>query len=178
MQDNSKLPVSKFAAILAETQRKSGGFATTGYVTDWDDDVMRVYFDLNLDTYAEIPTGAVVHAEYAEDDKLGRANLVVAGDAPITLVQTQRTQVSPAAMNLMNAYEQAVDDQKDASLIQAMRPGGSMTQCSPDPCSCGGHAQGGKTIGEVDARPSRSARRRDRLRSAARWFGGPIGRLI
>lgn len=100
------IPVSSFVSKLAQAKKDGLTFITSGYIGAADDKVVRMYFDLSLETYVDIPRDAVLHAQPITDDMHERAELMVAGNSDVNLVHQQSRTIK--AMEL----QQAIDTKK------------------------------------------------------------------
>jgi len=174
-----KIPVSSYASKLAKAKKEGLTFVTSGYIGEANERVVRLYFDLSLETYADIPRAAVLDAKPIKGDMHERAELMVMGNSDIQLVHQQTRTVKAGEL------QQAMDDRKNQAMggaAQALPPRVSVKP-APDPCAkppasseCGCQEQTMHTVAPPSAEQQRAER--DPLRRVARWAMGPVGLLF
>ena len=172
-----EIPVSSFVSKLADAKKENLTFLTRGYVGSVDDKVVRMYLDLSLETYVDIPRSAVVHAQPVKDDLHERSELMVMGSSDIRLVHQQTHTIK--AQDL----QRATDDRRNQVMDpKGMLSGGGST-LTPDPCAkppakleCGCADMGAHKPAAASKDEEQSGR--DPMREAARWMLGPFGRLL
>ncbi len=173
------IPVSSFVSKLAQAKKDGLTFITSGYIGAADDKVVRMYFDLSLETYVDIPRDAVLHAQPITDDMHERAELMVAGNSDVNLVHQQSRTIK--AMEL----QQAIDAKKNQAMQIPPRetPPGLPKSVAPDPCapppaSSDCVCADPKTKRVAPISPDERRADRDPVRRVARWALGPFGRLL
>lgn len=174
-----EIPISSFVNKLENAKKKGPTFLTRGYVGSVDDKVVRMYLDLSLETYVEIPRSAVVHVQSVKEDLHERSELMIMDAADIHLVHQQMHTIKASDL------QHATVGQKNE--MMGMDPKGSLSGIAPSAapdacakapakpeCGCAGagtHKPGLASKDEEQAGP-------DPMRRAARWFLGPFGRLL
>jgi hypothetical protein len=183
------LKVNPFVERLLEAREAGPVYVTRGYVGAVDDQSVRLYLDLELETYADIPRDAVIEASQIEDSRYERAELVVDGSHDIRLVHTNRQILTPsqiadltetARMQNQVAHDpcQPVPDPCDCSPgSNALRPAGANRQIAGGPAMAQAahqEAQRRRHDGDEDTGP-------DPLRVVGRVASAPfrwLGRLF
>jgi len=173
-----EIPISSFVGKLADAKKTGLTFLTRGYVGSVDDSVVRMYLDLSLETYVDIPRSAVMHAQLVKDDLHERSELMVMGNTDIQLVHQQAHTIRA------NDLQQAMDDLKNQAMgVDPRRDLSGMTAAAPDPCAkpqavpeCGCAGTGVQKPSPASAHEEQAGR--DPMRRAARWMLGPFGRLL
>lgn len=112
------LPVSPFVSKLLEAKQDGPVFVTRGYLGGGDEKVVRLYFDLSLETYAEIPRSAVLHADAVAGSAHQRAELIVDATKEVRVVSVLERTLKQADI------QEAVDRAKAHETAPQ----------SPDPC--------------------------------------------
>ena len=172
-----EIPVSSFVSKFADAKKENLTFLTRGYVGSVDDKVVRMYLDLSLETYVDIPRSAVVHAQPVKDDLHERSELMVMGTGDIRLVHQQTHTIK--AQDL----QRAIDDQRNQATDPKRELLAGASTVAPDPCAkpptklecgCGGAAARKPGLASKDEEQAG----RDPMREAARWMLGPFGRLL
>lgn len=119
------LNVNPFVKRLLEARETGPVYVTRGYIGAVDDHSVRLYLDLELETYAEIPRDAVIEASQIEDSRYERAELVVDGTHDIRLVHVNQQILTPSQI---------------ADLTETARMENHVAhdpcQPVPDPCDC------------------------------------------
>lgn len=179
-KNQERIPISSFVSKLAKAKQDGLTFVTSGYIGAVDDKVVRMYFDLSLETYVEIPRAAVVHAQSIKDDMHERAELMVMGNSDVQLVHQQMRTIKA------NDLQQAMDDRKHLAMQippQSAAPPRPVTVTVPDPCApppastgCGCDDKKQQALAPASAEQERAER--DPLRRVARWALGPFGFLV
>lgn len=178
-QEQQGIPVSSFVSKLAQAKKDGLAFVASGYIGAADHKVVRMYFDLSLETYVEIPRSAVLHAQPIKDDMHERAELMVMGNSDVNLIHQQMRTIKA------NELQQAMDDQKNQAMQIAPQatPPRLPTAVVPDPCAppptsadCGCVDPKAQRI--APSSPEEQRAERDPLRRVARWVLGPFGRLL
>jgi len=171
------IPISSFVNRLAKAKKEGLTYVTSGYVAAVDEKVVRMYFDLSLETYADIPRAAVLHAQPIKDDMHERAELMIMGNSDVQLVHQQMRTIKA------NELQQAMDDQKhEAQQMAAQATAPKLpAPAAPDPCArppaaCG--CSGAEAQRPAPSTPEEERTSRDPLRRAARWMLGPFGLLL
>ena len=177
--NQQQIPVSSFVSKLADAKKKDLTFLTRGYVGSVDDSNVRMYLDLSLETYVDIPRSAVVHAQLIKDDQHERSELMVMGSSDIRLVHQQSHTIKASDL------QQAVIDQKNQimGVDPKASPSGMAQPAAADPCAntpvkpeCGCAGAGSKQ--PAPASKDEEQAERDPMRRVARWALGPFGLLL
>ena len=174
-----EITTSSFVNKLADAKKDGLTFLTRGYVGSVDDKVVRMYLDLSLETYVDIPRSAVVHAQTMKDDMHERSELMVMGTSDIQLVHQQTHTIKAGDL------QRAMDDQKQQTMgvdaygaLSALAAAAAADPCKNAPvshdCGCAG---GGKQK-PAPAPASEEQAAPDPVRRAARWMLGPFGLLL
>jgi hypothetical protein len=172
------IPISSFASKLAKTKQNSPAFLTSGYVGAADDKTVRLFLDLTLDTYVDIPRSAVLHSQSVEDDQHQRAELMLDAGAQMTLVHQARRNLGPE--DFQQALTAAREQQKNRAQPQPAAasmsaPSQAMNPCEVKPsCGCGGSV----AESPAPAGPSEPGSGPDLLRRAGRAALGPFGFVL
>ncbi|MGE4163031.1 MAG: hypothetical protein AB7G23_14995 [Vicinamibacterales bacterium] len=171
MPQQPEIPVSTFVSRLGELKRNRSVFRTSGYVAAVDKETVRMYFNLSLTSYADIPRASVLHAQLIKDDAHERAELIVDSATPIAISIAHSTVLS--TMQLNEEKDPGLRKARDRSIQRASPTGcGSATPASP--CGCGGSTGGTK---EKDGAEQPDVAE-DVLRTAAKVALGPLGFVI
>jgi hypothetical protein len=120
------LPVSPFVSKLLAAKKSGPAFATRGYIGAADDKVVRLYFDLSLDSYVEIPRSAVLHADVVPGSAHQRAELIVDGAQELKMVSVHERLLKPADMQ----------DVFDRSKAKKTAPDPCATPATTGDCTC------------------------------------------
>ena len=174
-----EISTSTFVNKLANARKDGLTFLTRGYIGSVDDKVVRMYLDLSLETYVDIPRSAVVHAQNIKDDMHERSELMVMGTSDIQLVHQQTHTIKAGDL------QRAMDDQKQQAM--SANAYGALSKLAgamaADPCTkapvdpdCG--CAGGSKQKPAPAPASEEQAAPDPVRTAARWMLGPFGLLL
>jgi hypothetical protein len=168
---HTDVPVSSFIKKLAAAQNEGPAFLTRGYVGEVNDNVVRLYFDLSLATYAEIPRSAVLHTQPIKDDPHERSELMVAAEQDINLVHRVQRTVTPD--DIRKAEVEGLNE-----IMQLKAPPKSKDPCAKPEAKadCADRDAGSpaKLAGPAKAEENQ----RDPLRRAGRIALGPLGFLL
>jgi hypothetical protein len=170
-----RLPVSSLVSKLAKANEERPTFLTRGYIASADDRMVRLYLNLTLDTYVDIPRSAVLHAQQIKDDQHERSELMLDATAQMTLVHEQKRTLGPG--NFQQALTDAQEQMKQKAQLRpsasAHPPADACAEVRPS-CGCGAPAaapQAAPSAGEPDAGP-------DLLRMAGKQALGPFGFIV
>lgn len=174
-----EIPISSFVNKLADAKKDGQTFLTRGYVGSVDDKVVRMYLDLSLETYVDIPRSAILHAQAIKDDIHERSELMVMGTSDIQLVHQQMHTIKAGDI------QRAMDDQRQQAMgvdphgaLSAMAAALATDPCAKTPstpeCGCAGGGQ--QKLAPAPAAEEQAAP--DPMRRAARIMLGPFGLLL
>ena len=140
--------------------------------------IVRLYFDLSLNTYADIPRSSVLHVQQMKDDMHEQSELMLTGQANINIVHAQSRSITPSDLQAANNdIERLKTAPPQAMHPGAARPAGTDPCAKPQPVSdCGCSA--GIAPGNTASQPSEDNTGRDVLRAAAKVALGPFGLLL
>lgn len=174
-----EIPTSSYVNKLADAKREGLTFLTRGYIGSVDDKVVRMYLDLSLETYVDIPRSAVVHAQTIKDDMHERSELMVMGTSDIQLVHQQMHTIKAGDL------QRAMDDQRQQAMgadpygaLSAIAAAAATDPCTKAPANpdCGCAGSGKQKSAPAPATEEQAAP--DPMRRAARWMLGPFGLLL
>ena len=132
-----ELPVSPFVSKLLAAKQSGPVFVTRGYIGAADEKVVRLYFDLSLDTYAEIPRSAVLHADMVPGSAHQRAELIVDGTKELKVVSVHERVLKHAD----------IQDVVDRSRVKKTAPDACATPSTTKDCTCQPSASPGVVAG-------------------------------
>jgi hypothetical protein len=138
---NKDLPFSPFVSKLVAAKRSGPVLVTRGYLGEGDKDLVRLYFDLSLETYAEIPRSAVMHAEAVTGSPHQRAELIVDARQDIRVVSVIERTLKAADI------QEAMDHAK----AHKTAPDPCAAPPSAPECSCGSKLPAGGAAGTMNA---------------------------
>ena len=131
------LPVSPFVSKLLAAKQSGPVFVTRGYIGAADEKVVRLYFDLSLDTYAEIPRSAVLHADMVPGSAHQRAELIVDGTKEVKVVSVHERMLKQAD----------IQEVVDRSRAKKTAPDPCATPSTTKECTCHPSASPGLAAG-------------------------------
>ena len=178
IKKQKEIPISSYVKNYSAASKNGPAYLARGYIGEANDDTVRLYFDLSLNTYADIPRSSVLHVQQMKDDMHEQSELMLAGQANINIVHTQSRSVTAGDLQAAN---NDIERLKMAP-PQANHPGAAR-QAGTDPCAkplsvpdCG--CSPGIASGHTASQPNEDNTARDVLRAAAKVALGPFGLLL
>ena len=175
---NPDIPVSSFVSKLTNAKESTSAFLTSGYVGAVDDKSVRLYLDLTLDTFVDIPRSAVLHAQKIENDQHERSELIINANSQMVLVHQQKRELTPADFQLaqikaLNEKARETQGQGSSSPPPSQEPAEHccvVHHC----CRCAGSVAGSP----APANQAEPAAGPDLLRAAGKAALGPFGFIV